>query len=152
VSLLHQRLINWWVAKQREHQRIAASRRAFIRTIIVGGVVAPFAPDLIERVTQPRWRSNADLLRAMGAGDTAAMEAFAAFISAPILQVIEQAPVIGSLFVGHGLGEITPVIPLVYHWDDGTPPDPSTPSLVEAHNTWCHGRFGGNSNRVADCA
>jgi hypothetical protein len=133
VSLLHQRLINWWVAKQREHQRIAASRRAFIRTIIVGGVVAPFAPDLIERVTQPRWRSNA-------------------FISAPILQVIEQAPVIGSLFVGHGLGEITPVIPLVYHWDDGTPPDPSTPSLVEAHNTWCHGRFGGNSNRVADCA
>ena len=78
----------------------ADSRRDFLRTMVMGGVLAPVVPGFVERivVSSSRRSDMADLLRAMGRGAQAAMDAFAAFISAPILQVIEQAPVMSSLF------------------------------------------------------
>ncbi len=104
MSPLFRRLLDRWVARQRERQRIAASRRAFLRTVVIGSVAAPFIDvgAIVERITRPTYRSGADLLRAMGSRDRAealaAQEAFAAFMTAPILQVIEQAPVISDLF------------------------------------------------------
>ncbi len=119
MSPLFRRLLDRWVARQRERQRIAASRRAFLRTVVIGSVAAPFIDvgAILERVTRPTYRSGADLLRAMGSRDKAealaAQEAFAAFISAPILQVIEQAPVISNLFGAEPFDfQSAPTIPL----------------------------------------
>lgn len=138
---LHQRLINWWLAQQRERRRIAANRRDFLRTIATATVAAPFIDvGRMFETAGEHWRIR--LLKQMASRNAAealaAQEAFAAFISAPILQVVEQAPVISDLFKTPPFEPI-PVIPLEIAWDDGTPPNPATPSLVETHNTWCHG-------------
>ncbi len=148
-----QRIVHQWIARSRARQEAAAGRRAFLRTIIVGSAVAPFVDvsSVIQRATYSRHQRNADLIRALGRGDPGAMDAFAAFISAPILQVIEQAPVLSSLYATPtvDLGW-EPVIPLDLCFDDGTTPDPKWPSTVveirspgivapRPHNTWCHG-------------
>ncbi len=142
-----QRFLDLWVAKQRTHQRDAASRRAFLRTIIVGAAVVPFVDvgSVIQRVTYSPRQHNIDLIKRMGSKDVvealAAQEAFAAFISAPILQVIEQAPVLSELFAAMPYDlESTPVIPLSFVWGDKEIPSNLPHSEVEApYNTWCHG-------------
>lgn len=124
------------------------SRRDFLRTIIMAPVVLPAGWQVIERITLPSDPYSVRLLKAMAAGDMAAMEAFSAFISSPILQVIEQAPVISDLFKAEPFDAspyyAKPVIPLdIGAWDEpllGGVTDIRSPGIVsEPHSTWCHG-------------
>ncbi len=126
----------------------ADSRRDFLRTMVMGGILAPVVPGFVERIVvlTGRYRSNADLLRAMGRGDQAAMDAFAAFMTAPILQVIEQAPVFSNLLATepHSLDSTPQItIPLTYAWGPSVKLSPRAPReevVYPVHNTWCHGR------------
>ncbi len=130
---------------QRAAREGGMDRRVFIRSCLIAGAAIPF----ISPVTlfQPRW-SNADLIRRLASTDLtealAAREAFAAFITAPILQVIEQAPVISELFSTATFDSAGPTIPLdLGSWDDevllGGVTDIRSPGVVPVHNTWCHG-------------
>lgn len=110
MNPLLERVVSLWV---RQHKRRAdPSRRVFLRTMVGGALLAPALPQIIERITvetpeDARRRRNIELLRAMGRGSVEAREAFAAFISVPIIRVIDQAPVISNLFGTD---------PLAYNW------------------------------------
>lgn len=92
----------------------------------------------------------------MGSGDyitsQAAQRAFADFVSQPILQVIEQAPVLSDLFGGTSFenwtitGVKAPDIPLDIAWGSSDvgivrreKPTPPLEVAHPVHNTWCHG-------------
>lgn len=131
------------------------SRRAFLRTVILGGATLPFVPGALERIVlSDSIRYTPGLIRLMGSGDyitsQAAQRAFEAFVSQPILQVIDQAPVLSDLFRSPSFFSdwtITsvgvPTIPLDDIVWGGTSDGPNQLSRSEVvhpvHNTWCHG-------------
>jgi hypothetical protein len=101
------------------------------------------------KITIERNENNTKLLKLMAHKDflkaQEAREAFAAFITAPVLQVIESAPVIGSLFT-------------TYTYDYGTPPSIPLAPLFDIKNNdfirvWSQSRPGGlatSSNSSVD--
>lgn len=101
------------------------------------------------KITIERNENNTKLLKLMANKDflkaQEAREAFAAFITAPVLQVIESAPVIGSLFT-------------TYTYDYGTPPSIPLAPLFDIKSNdfirvWSQSRPGGlatSSNSSVD--
>lgn len=134
---LYDRLIRGLFLRRRHAGALGSkdSRRAFLRTAILGGATLPFVPGALERIvlfSGPR--SNHELIRLMCSGDyitaQAARDAFAAFVSAPILQVIEGAPIMSDLFTAETYFSdwtITPIgapiIPLDLTWGAPKPSD-----------------------------
>ena len=154
---LYDRLIRGLLLRRRHTGALGSvdSRRAFLRAVILGGAALPFVPGALERIVLSSGpRSNHELIRLLGSGDyitaQAAREAFAAFVSAPILQVIEQAPIMSDLFTTKtysGDWTITPigapVIPLNIMW--GTAPEgsnqrPHSEIVRPVVSTFHHGR------------
>lgn len=153
----YDRLIRALLLRRRHSSglRTEESRRAFLRTIVLGGVALPFAPGALERIILSGGpRSNHELIRLMGSGDyitsQAAQRAFAAFVSQPILQVIEEAPVLSDLFRSPSFFSdwtITsvgvPTLPLDIVW--GSAPEdssqlPHSEIISPVVNTFHHGR------------
>lgn len=102
------------------------SRRAFLRTVILGGVTLPFVPGTLERIVLSSRPSNVELLRLMARQDQAA---FAAFVGPLILKVIEQAPIMSNLFTTETYSSdwtvtsIGATIPLDLTWGAPEPSD-----------------------------
>lgn len=155
---LYDRLIRAILLRRRHSSglRTEESRRAFLRTVVLGGVTLPLIPGALERIVLSGGpRSNHELIRLMGSGDyitaQAARDAFTAFVSGPILQVIEQAPIMSDLFTAetycHDWTVTTigaPTIPLGLAW--GSAPEglnrlPRSEIVAPAVNTFHHGRI-----------
>jgi hypothetical protein len=79
------------------------SRRAFLRTIVLGGATLPFIPGALERIVLSSHSPHNDLIPLMSI-NLAALEPF---MSQPILRMVEHAPSIGNLFGGESLDRWT---------------------------------------------
>ena len=125
----YDRLIRALLLRRRHSSglRTEESRRAFLRTMVLGGATLPFVPGALERIAlSSRRPSNRELLRLIGQKDQAA---FAQFVSPVILQVIDQAPIMSDLFTTetyHHDWTVTrigdaPTIPLNFSWGMPSP-------------------------------
>lgn len=124
--------------------RADPSRRAFIRSVLIGGAAgAIVGPEFIERITRPRTiytfgrsrvQIHLDAVKRLGGlqGAKEAQEALAAVLSGPILQMIEQAPVISDLFKVDAFHPRwnSRVIPLEITWRDARLTDRLSTSLI----------------------
>lgn len=128
----YDRLIRALLLRRRHSSglRTEESRRAFLRTIVLGGATLPFVPGALERIVLSSGRpSNVELLRLMGRGDQAVRYVYGAFVSTPILEIIENAPAIKELFSKETFDGWTittigaPVIPLDLTWGTPEPSD-----------------------------
>ena len=113
------RFIQNYLLTQRAAKEGRMDRRQFLRACVLGGVALPVIGQIdLGRLTETRWVSNAEMIRAMGSRNAytrkVAQEAFAAFIAPTILQVIEGQPTFSSLFSLKPLGDSAPLIIPVY--------------------------------------
>lgn len=153
---LYDRLIRGLLLRRRHTGALGSedSRRAFLRAVILGGATLPLIPGALERITLSSGiRYTPGLIRLMGSGDyitsQAAREAFAAFVSQPILRVIDQAPVLSDLFRGTSFENWTvtavsaPDTPLDIVWGgtpEGSNQRPHSEIVQPVVNTFHHGR------------
>jgi len=127
----YDRLIRALLLRRRHSSglRTEESRRAFLRAIVLGGVALPFAPGALERIALSSRPSNVELLRLMGRGDQAVRYVYGAFVSTPVLEIIENAPAMKELFSKEAFDGWTittigaPVIPLDLTWGAPKPSD-----------------------------
>jgi hypothetical protein len=113
------RFIQNYLRTQRAAKEGRMDRRQFLRACVLGGIALPVIGQIdLGRLTETRWVSNVEMIRALGSRDVrtreAAQEAFAAFVAPTILQVIEGQPTFYSLFSLKPLGDSDPLVISVY--------------------------------------
>lgn len=122
----YDRLIRALLLRRRHSSglRTEESRRAFLRTIVLGGATLPFAPGALERIVLSSGPSHGKLIPIISREDyarvMAAHKAFADFIAPTILQVVDQAPIITNLWDEYPSYQeasgTVPIIPLDFTW------------------------------------
>ncbi|MFA6433016.1 MAG: hypothetical protein WCV82_04395 [Candidatus Paceibacterota bacterium] len=112
------RFIQNYLRTQRAAKEGCMDRRQFLRACVLSGAALPVIGQIdLGRLTETRWVSNAEMIRALGRKDARTVEvieAFAAFIAPTILQVIDGQPTFRSLLSLKPLEDSAPLIIPVY--------------------------------------